>query len=85
MASRVPPTGYLARNPGMCPDWDLNRWPFDSQASAQSTEPRQPEFIVIFKKMSLERSGKDKNNVGMGSSESSREGAEIKLKQTVGI
>ena len=22
-ASHVPPTGDLARNPGMCPDWDL--------------------------------------------------------------
>ena len=24
VASRVPPTGDLARNPGMCPDWESN-------------------------------------------------------------
>ena len=24
VASHTPPTGDLARNPGMCPDWDLN-------------------------------------------------------------
>ena len=24
VASPVPPTGDLAHNPGMCPDWDLN-------------------------------------------------------------
>ena len=25
VASCTPPTGDLARNPGMCPDWELNR------------------------------------------------------------
>ena len=30
VAFRSPPTGDLARNPGMCPDWELNQWPFDS-------------------------------------------------------
>ena len=25
------PTGDLACNPGMCPDWELNRQPFDLQ------------------------------------------------------
>ena len=24
-ASQVPPTGDLAHNPGMCPDWELNQ------------------------------------------------------------
>ena len=24
VASRMPPAGDLARNPGMCPDWELN-------------------------------------------------------------
>ena len=24
VASHAPPTGDLARNPGMCPDWDSN-------------------------------------------------------------
>ena len=28
VASRGPPTGDLARNPGMCPDWELDRDPF---------------------------------------------------------
>ena len=36
------PAGDLARNPGMCPDWELNQQCFDSQAGAQSTEPHQP-------------------------------------------
>ena len=26
-----PPTGDLACNPGMCPDWESNWWPFGSQ------------------------------------------------------
>ena len=42
VASHVPPTGDLAHNPGMCPDWEWNRRPFGSQAGAQSTEPHQP-------------------------------------------
>ena len=42
VASRVPPTGDVARNPGMCPDWESNWRPFGSQASAQSTEPHRP-------------------------------------------
>ena len=42
VASHVPPTGDLARNPGMCPDWESNRQPFGLQASTQSTEPYQP-------------------------------------------
>ena len=29
-ASRAPPTGYLAHNPGMCPDWESNWQPFGS-------------------------------------------------------
>ena len=37
-----PPLGVLACNPGMCPDWELNQWPFGSQAGTQSTEPHQP-------------------------------------------
>ena len=32
VASREPPTGDLACNPGMCPDWELNRQHFSSQA-----------------------------------------------------
>ena len=37
VASHMPPTGDLARNAGMCPDWESNRWPFGSQAGAHST------------------------------------------------
>ena len=50
VASRVPPTGDLARNPGMCPDWESNWRPFGSQASTQSTEPYQPGQVIFFKK-----------------------------------
>ena len=42
VASRTPPSGNLAPNPGMCPDPDLNWQPFGLQAGAQSTEPHQP-------------------------------------------
>ena len=42
VAFRMPATRDLARNPGMCPYWELNGQPFGSQASAQSTEPYQP-------------------------------------------
>ena len=36
------PTGGLACNPGLCPDEESNRRPFDSQVGTQSTEPHQP-------------------------------------------
>ena len=36
------PTGDLACNPGMCPNWESNWQPFGSQAGTQSTEPHQP-------------------------------------------
>ena len=42
VASRAPPTGDLAHNSGICPDWELNLWHFGSQARAQSTELHQP-------------------------------------------
>ena len=42
VASRTPPTGDLACNPGMCPDWESNWQPFGLQAGTQSTEPHQP-------------------------------------------
>ena len=31
VVSRMPPTGDLARNPGMCPDWESNQQPFGLQ------------------------------------------------------
>ena len=42
VVSHAPPTGDLAHNPGMCPDWESNQQSFGSQASTQSTEPYQP-------------------------------------------
>ena len=47
VASGEPPTGDLARNPGMCPDWESNWRPFGLQASAQSTEPHQPGLSIL--------------------------------------
>ena len=48
----VSPTGDLAYNPSICPDWELNRQPFGSQAHTQSTELRQPGLqgllLIIF-------------------------------------
>ena len=42
------PTGDQARRiPGMCPDWESNRWPFGLQTGAQSTELHQPGQICI--------------------------------------
>ena len=47
VASHMAPTGDLAHNPGMCPDWESNQRPFGSQTSAQSTEPHQPGPISL--------------------------------------
>ena len=49
-ASCAPPTGDLASNPGMCPDWELNQRPFDLQSGTQSTEPHQPGLVNIIVK-----------------------------------
>ena len=48
VASHAPPTGDLAHNPGMCPNWESNQQPFGSQALAQSTEPHQPGLECLF-------------------------------------
>ena len=42
VASLVPIIGDLARNPGMCLDWEWNQRPFASQSGAQSTEQHHP-------------------------------------------
>ena len=47
VASCVLPTGDLAHNPVMCPDWESNRQPFGFQACPQSTEPHQPGPIFF--------------------------------------
>ena len=41
------PTGDLACNPDMCPDWESNQRPFGSQARAQSTELQQPGLLYF--------------------------------------
>ena len=46
VASHVLPTGDLASNPGMCPDWESNQRPFGLQAGTQSTEPHQPGLQI---------------------------------------
>ena len=47
VASHTLPPGDLARNPSNS-DWKSNRWPFNSQAGTQSTEPHQLELHLIF-------------------------------------
>ena len=42
------PTGDLAHNPHMCPDWESNWQPFGFQAITQSTEPHQPGLLSYF-------------------------------------
>ena len=42
VVSHMPPTGDLACNPHMCPDWESNQWPSGLQAGIQSTEPHHP-------------------------------------------
>ena len=46
VASWAAPTGDLAHNPGMCPDWESNQLPFGSHASAPSTKPHQPAVCI---------------------------------------
>ena len=46
IASQTPPTGDLAHNPGMCPDWESNQQLFGSQAGTQLTEPQHPGLDV---------------------------------------
>ena len=35
------PSGHQTCNPGMCPDWESNQWPFSLLDEAQPTEPHQ--------------------------------------------
>ena len=48
VAPYVPPTGNLALNLGMCPDWESNKQLFGLQAHAQSTELHKPGPITFF-------------------------------------
>ena len=48
VASLMLPTGDLACNTGIRPDWELNWLPFGSQAGTQSTEPHQQGHYILF-------------------------------------
>ena len=52
--SCMPPTGDLARTPGMYPDQELNWQPFGSQAGTQSTKPHQPRLYLQINKTEIE-------------------------------
>ena len=45
VASPEPPTGDLAPNPGVCPDWESNQLLSDLQDDAQPTEPHQAGLL----------------------------------------
>ena len=45
VVSHMPPTGELACNPGMCPDWEWSQEPLHSQSDAQITEPHPPGLV----------------------------------------
>ena len=48
VAPHAPPTGDLAHNTGMGPDWEWNCRPFGYQAGTQSTEPHKPGLVFCF-------------------------------------
>ena len=52
--SHSPILGDLARNPGMCSNWESNQRPFGSQAGAQSTQPHQAGHSASFLTTSVE-------------------------------
>ena len=49
----MPPTGDLAGNPDMGPDWESNQQPFDLQAGTQYTELHQPGLKSFHKTISF--------------------------------
>ena len=48
VASHTPPTGDLAHNPGMCPDWESNWQPFGLRDDTHPTEPHQSGLLSSF-------------------------------------
>ena len=48
IVSHEPPTGDLAHNPGVCPDWESNWRPLGLKAGTQSAEPHLPgqNFLI---------------------------------------
>ena len=51
VSPHMPPTGVLACNPGMCPDWESNWWPFGWQACTQSIKLHQPGCETVLWKI----------------------------------
>ena len=80
VAASAPPTGDLARNPGMCPDWELNQRHFGLQAGSQSTEPQQPggpfysswKIFCLSMSLKVEDPNSWNNKCGLVTSEDSR-------------
>ena len=48
VASHMPPTGGLACNTGMYPDWESKWPPFGLQVGVQSSEPHQSQPVIYF-------------------------------------
>ena len=49
VTSHTPTTRNLVHNPGMCPDWELNQWPYGSCNDTQPTDTpvRDRQIILI--------------------------------------
>ena len=48
VASHVAPSGDLAHNPGICPDWELSWWPFGSQPTLSPLSHSSQGRILFF-------------------------------------
>ena len=65
VASLTPPTGDLACNPGMCPDWESIQLPFDLQTHAQPIELHQLGWMTLtFKKHRISTRRRNPGRVG---------------------
>ena len=53
VATHVAPTGELAHNPGMCPDWESNRQPLGSQPVLNPPSATSQEIAFVFLRNSL--------------------------------
>ena len=51
VASHMDPTGDLAHNPDMCPDWELNWWPFGLQPLLNPLSYTSQVNFTIFNKV----------------------------------
>ena len=51
VASQPPPTGDLAHNPGLCPDWESNWRPFGLQSDNPLSHTNQGNILHLKKKI----------------------------------